>query len=294
MRPQIPPEERAVGEEAARPPPVEERDEVRPAREDGRHTGARERLEQFRPDRAELGVFTFEERRVRSKSGHLGQEGAQGVVDGQRAVGAADADVHVQAAEHAPANGPAIFVLDHPVAIVVAQHSVVARERMRTRARPRRAGRRAPAGAACGRRSAPLRCPPRSGRRASRFRSATHAAPAETRARRRASARTSSFAGARSSVSGSTSISSSSAPTVPDVVRSNAAMQSASVSLGVSAHCGLCSRSSTPCDGDADIASGRTPDTAAVKRGAPPARPHPASARLREDWHWMLQGIPLP
>ena len=154
--------------------------------------------------------------------------------------------------------------------------------------RPRRAGRRAPAAAACAPAISAASMPAALRQtgvtisicdaRSSRWNSG--APPSQSS--------TSSFAGARSSVSGETSISSSSTPTVPSVVPSNAAMQSSRVSRGVWPHLGPGSRSSGPGEGpDSGIAAFRSSidhDRARTRRGRPRNRPatspHRRSARV--------------
>ena len=98
MRAHAPPDLRVLGD---RPGAVEERDVVLPRLPAAVRVGDPAAREHAREDLGargvQAGVDAFDERRARREREHLGQEVAQRVVHGDRAVGAGDPDVHVQA-----------------------------------------------------------------------------------------------------------------------------------------------------------------------------------------------------
>ncbi len=98
MRAHAPPELRGLGERARL---VEEADIVLvllPVCERVRHAAAGEEArEDLRPGRVQARVHVLDEGRARGEGEDLGEEVAEPVRDRDRTVGAADADVHVQA-----------------------------------------------------------------------------------------------------------------------------------------------------------------------------------------------------
>ena len=126
----------------------------RPVAERLGHAAARERAgEDLGPDRVQPGVLAVEERRVRRERQQRRQQAAQVVADGDRPVGPADADVHVQAPGVVALRDPAqllaqpgvVLGVDDPL-VEVARPRVGARGGER-RSRAARRGRTAAGGA---------------------------------------------------------------------------------------------------------------------------------------------------
>ena len=203
VRAQLPPPGLAGAGERRRGGPSAELGALLPRAQRGRHALARQQLADRRPQRGEPGVAAGVKRRVGGERGELGQIGAQRVVDRERAVGAADGDVHLQRehelARQRPRRTPSIGAR---------------RTAARRSARPR--GRRTGACPAPASRAQPVDRRRRASRRASRelpppprrsWRTpATRSPPARRAARARSersspsSARTRAAAGSRSSV----------------------------------------------------------------------------------------------
>ena len=197
-----------------------------PRRVGGRDALARQQLGQLRPHRGEAGVAAVEQRRVAGQHGDVGEVGAQRVVDGERAVGAADGDVHVEP-EHELAR-------QHPRELgdrgsrTSGRRSACPRGRRtgacrRRRAAPSRRRRWRARGARRRARAAASAIVAQTGEAVSTCAARQLGAQRDDVAELGAHARAAS--GSRSSVSGSSSISSSSTPIVWSVTPSSSARQ---------------------------------------------------------------------
>ncbi len=143
---------RASGTVSERSPQVSAVGEPLPARDVGRDALALEVDGDRRADRGQAGVAAGVEGRVGGQRGELGQVRAQRVVDRQRAVGAAERDVQVQAGDELAARALAVLVERAHVARVVGEHAEFGGDRVR--ARRSSAGRYGSAAAARSRRAA--------------------------------------------------------------------------------------------------------------------------------------------
>ena len=93
------------------------------------------RSQSFGPQRGEAGVAPGVQRRVAGQRGELGEVGAQRVVDRERAVGAADGDVHVQPEHELAREHPRELLDQVRVLRVVDQLALGVGERVRAGAR---------------------------------------------------------------------------------------------------------------------------------------------------------------
>ena len=110
------------------------------ALERGRDALAREQPRDPRADRRQPAVAALVERRVGGRRRQLGQVRPQRVVDGERAVGAADRHVHVQAEHELAVRDGRILGADRPVALAGVERPGAGRERVRAGARDPEAG----------------------------------------------------------------------------------------------------------------------------------------------------------
>ena len=199
---------------------------LRPGGDLRRHALAREHRADQRPHGREARVAAGVEGRVGGQRGELRQVPAQRVVDGERGVGVADRDVHLQRAHELHAGGVAVVGEDRVVALAAIERRPEGR---RTGCTPAAITRARPSA-----RSASRRRPAASSATASATRAAgavaTSACEAGSSSLRLSSPSSSSRAiGARSSDTGSTSITSSSRPTVSGCGASKIARSSSSV-----------------------------------------------------------------
>ena len=134
MAARLPPRLALGGEEAAAAPPREVVRVLIPRGQDGRHALARQQARDLGPQRGEAGVAAGVQRRVARQRREVGEVGAHRVEHGQRAVGAADRDVDVEAEHHLPLDRPRVRRLERVVPGEVAQRALGRGERMRARA----------------------------------------------------------------------------------------------------------------------------------------------------------------
>ena len=99
----------------------------------GRHALALQSDRDRRADRGQARVASGMEGRVGGQRRQLGEMRAQGVVDGQRAVGAAERHVQVQPADELAARAVAVFVQGAQVARVVGELAELGGGRVRAR-----------------------------------------------------------------------------------------------------------------------------------------------------------------
>ena len=189
MPARLPPRLALGGEQAAAAPPREVVHVLLPRGQRRRHALARQQVRDQGPQRGEPRVAAGVQRPVARQRREVGEVGAHRVEHGQRAVGAADRDVDVEAEHHLPLDRPRVGRLERVVAGEVAQRALGGGERMHARAGQARPARDPGGELAAGRGERPAawsmsRTP------ATRSRSGRRPAPrAATRARRAPRAR---------------------------------------------------------------------------------------------------------
>ena len=136
MPARLPPRLALGGEQAAAAPPGEVVHVLLPRGQRRRHALARQQVRDQGPQRGEPRVAAGVQRPVARQRREVGEVGAHRVEHGQRAVGAADRDVDVEAEHHLPLDRPRVGGLERVVAGEVAQRALGGGERDACPSRP--------------------------------------------------------------------------------------------------------------------------------------------------------------